>query len=91
METEKEKQLWHIAKKRVKFKRHLAIYIVINTMLWLMWAFTKNHEEDSWIPWPVFSTIGWGVGVVFSFLGAYVFSKHDAVEREFEKLKAKSN
>ncbi len=87
METEKEKELWKIAKKRVSFKRQLATYIVINGIFWLLWYFTDRNNESSGVPWPVFPMIGWGIGLLFSFLGAYVFIKQSAVEKEYEKLK----
>lgn len=88
MESEKDRELWKLAKKRVGFKRHLAAYVIINSFLWAMWYFTEyRHGEWGGIPWPVFSTLGWGIGVMFNFLGAYVFTKHNAVEREYEKLK----
>lgn len=89
METEREKELWKIAKKRVSFKRHLATYIVINSFLWLLWYFTDSKEESAGVPWPLFPMLGWGIGVMFSFLGAYVFAKQDSIEKEFEKLKNK--
>lgn len=91
MENEKNEQLWKIAKKRVAFKRHLATYIVINTFLWLLWYFTDHREADNeaGIPWPIFPMLGWGIGVMFSYLGAYVFIKHDAIEKEYEKLRGK--
>ncbi|MES2515128.1 MAG: 2TM domain-containing protein [Bacteroidota bacterium] len=90
METQREQELWKLAKKRVGFKRHLATYIVINGMFWLLWYFTDHRDgESAGVPWPVFPMIGWGIGLVFSFLNAYVFSKHDSVEKEYEKLKNK--
>jgi hypothetical protein len=90
METEREKDLWRIAKKRVGFKRHLATYIVINGFLWILWYIGDRDSDHGGIPWPVFPMLGWGIGIVFNFLGAYVFTKHDAVQREYERLKEKS-
>lgn len=89
METEREKELWKLAKKRVSFKRHLATYIVINTFFWLLWYFTEHQDGSAGVPWPVFPMIGWGIGIMFSFLNAYVFMKHDSVEKEYDKLKGK--
>ncbi len=86
METEREKELWRLAKKRVGFKRHLATYIIINTGLWVLWYFTDYKEESSGLPWPIFPMLGWGIGLIFSFLRAYVFVNHNAVEKEYEKL-----
>jgi 2TM domain-containing protein len=87
METEKDRELWRIAKKRVGFKRHLGTYVIINTMFWLVWLFTD--EKDQSFPWPVWPMLGWGIGLAFNFLEAYVNTKSDAIEREFEKLKNK--
>lgn len=89
METERERELWKIAKKRVGFKRHLASYLVINGFLWLLWYFTDSKNEHAGVPWPIFPMLGWGIGLMFNYLNAYVFIKHDAIEKEYEKLKGK--
>ena len=89
LETEKERELWKLAKKRVGFKRHLATYIVINAFFWFLWFFTDHNDTHAGVPWPIFPMLGWGVGVMFSYLGAYVFVKHDSIEKEYEKLKNK--
>ena len=74
LQDEKEKMLWKQAKKRVGFRNHLYMYLLINTFFWAMWFFT-GREEDSehGIPWPVFSSLGWGFGIFWHFMGAYVF------------------
>lgn len=87
METEKDRELWKIAKKRVGFKRHLATYVIINLMFWAVWYLTDNHNRKHDFPWPVWPMLGWGIGLLFNYLNAYVFTKHDAVEKEYEKLK----
>jgi hypothetical protein len=87
MQTAKDQELWKIAKKRVGFKRHLASYIVINSFLWLLWFFTDKNDDHVGIPWPIFPMLGWGVGLMFSFLRAFVFITHNAIEKEYNKLK----
>lgn len=81
--------LWQIATKRAKFKRHLTTYLLVNGFLWVLWYFTeKNHEIGFGnIPWPLWSTLGWGLGVAFQYADAYVMPKSNATEREYEKLK----
>ena len=79
-----------MAKKRAEFKKHLYTYIIINGFLWAIWFITEgNHEEEiSWITaWPIWPTLGWGIGIAFDYVGAYHSSKADMVEREYEKLK----
>jgi hypothetical protein len=81
----KDPQLWQQASKRASFKRHFATYVVINIFLWVLWAMTGSDKDRSGIPWPAWTTFGWGIGVLFHYLGAYV--KSNSVEREYDKLK----
>ena len=86
---QKDENLWRIAKKRADFKKHLYTYIIINGFLWALWYISKDGQEDAnWISaWPIWPTLGWGIGVAFDYVGAYHASKENAVEREYEKLK----
>ena len=84
----KDEQLWRIAKKRASFKKQLAAYLIINGFLWLVWLFTSNrYDAYEGIPWPIWSTIGWGVGLAFSYYGAYLDNREDDILREYKKLK----
>ena len=85
----RDEVLWEIAKKRASFKSHLLVYLLVNAFLWGIWYFSGN---SNWVnhdryPWPIWTTLGWGVGLAFHFLGAYVFPRSNSVEREYEKLK----
>ena len=85
--SRKDPHLWEIAKRRASFKTHLATYIVVNGFLWAIWFFTSNSEiRINSYPWPVWSTLGWGIGLVFHFIGAYVSPKENSAEKEYEKL-----
>ena len=79
---EKSEQLWKEAKARADFKNHFVVYIIINGGLWLLWLVTGGINS---YPWPVWPTIGWGIGLVANYFSVYHFS-HSA-EREYEKLK----
>jgi len=92
----KDPELWEIAQKRASFRNHLIIYIIINGFLWAVWFFTGNHRGDfdimgAWdgrhFPWPIWSTLGWGIGLAFHFAGAYIFPRTNTVDREYQKLK----
>jgi len=87
METEKDKELWRVAKKRVGFKRHLASYLIINAFLWGLWWFSKGDDNDNTFPWPAWTSLGWGIGVAFDYMGAYMSNKPNAIEKEYQKLK----
>jgi len=86
-----EKELYEEARKRVEEKKgfyiHFAVYILVNVMLVIIWAVT-----GAGFPWFVFPLGGWGIGVLFHFLGVFVFSRQSAwekreIEKEVERLK----
>lgn len=89
----KDPVLWEIAQKRASFKTHALTYVIVNLFLWGIWYFTHGNKnfieiEDGWhYPWPIWTTLGWGIGLAFHFAGAYVFPKANSVEREYDKLK----
>lgn len=86
LQTERERELWKQAKRRVNFRRHLFTYLVINAFLWALWLFTdRDHNEG--LPWPLWSMLGWGIGLAFDYYGAYVDHRGNAIEHEYEKLK----
>lgn len=89
---DKDPQMWDLAQKRAAFKRHLATYIIINGFLWLLWYFTAgNGDSYRGLPWPIWSTLGWGIGLAFHYVGAYVTPKDNAADREYEKLMRDKN
>jgi len=59
-----------LAFKRVKerrdFQGHLVAYVVVNLFLWGVWAMTSGVGS---YPWPVWVTLGWGIGVVMNWWG----------------------
>lgn len=94
----KDPVLWEIAQRRAGFKKHLVTYLIINAFLWALWYFTgsRHNEMDvsRWantgqIPWPLWVTLGWGIGLAFNYAAAYMFHKTNTVESEYEKLKGR--
>jgi hypothetical protein len=86
METPaRDPQLWRMAKQRAKFKSHLFTYVAINALLWAIWALTDRNTTG--IPWPIWSTVFWGIGVFLNGVGVYGgFDRSRLSEREYEKL-----
>jgi len=82
MKEEKDAELWQLAKARADFKTHLSVYLIINAMLWLIWLLSGGVHTH---PWPMWPTLGWGVGLLFNYLAVYKFT--NTAEREYEKLK----
>ena len=86
----KDPELWELAKKRAGFKSHFVAYVIVNVFLWAMWFFSGQRiYHGSNIPWPLWTTLGWGIGLAFHFAGAYVFPKVYSTEKEYQKLKSK--
>lgn len=50
------------------FKIHLLAFLVLTPVIWLVWYLT-----DTTYPWPLWSTPGWALGVLFHYLGVFVF------------------
>jgi hypothetical protein len=87
---EKDPRLWELAQRRASFKSHLVTYIVVITGLWAIWFFTGERTYGRGLPWPVWPMFGWGIGMVFHFIGAYVNTGFSSVEKEYEQLKQKN-
>lgn len=85
--NQKDQQLWEIAQKRASFKTHFITYVLVNAFLWILWALNGADNYGGGIPWPAWSTLGWGLGVASHYFNAYVYPKSNSVEREYEKLK----
>ena len=84
-----DEKLWKIAKRRAKFKKHLVTYIIINALIWGIWLVSSIDTHHHEFPWPVFVTLGWGIGLAANFFKAYTDFKDSLTEKEYQKLKNK--
>ena len=50
------------------FRIHLLVFLLATPLIWLIWYVT-----DKTYPWPLWSTPAWVVGLLFHYLGVYVF------------------
>jgi len=77
-------------KKRREFATHLFAYVLINLVVWGVWL-VIGLSSHSWWPWPVFVTLGWGIGIAFNAWDVYM--RHpiteDDVEREMRHLETR--
>ena len=85
-----EETIYEEARKRVEakkgFYKHLLIYIVVNIMLVLIWAFASGGGY----PWFLWVLGFWGIGVLFNYFDVFVrLGKVDkaAIEKEAEKIR----
>ena len=90
--NEKDAALWELAKKRASFKKSLSVYIIVNLFLWALWYFGDDNNYTwsfrHW-PWPLWTSLGWGVGIALQYASAYIAPKSISVENEYQKLKNK--
>ena len=86
-----EEEIYREARKRVEEKKgfytHFAIYLLVNIILIIVWAAT-----GAGFPWFIFPLGGWGMGILFHFLGVFVFSRQTSwerrqIEKEVERLR----
>ena len=77
------------AVKRVKakrdFKNHIAAYVIVNTLLVAIWAFSGGGYF-----WPIWVIAGWGVGLALNAWTVY-FERpitEDEIRREMERRSA---
>jgi hypothetical protein len=87
--TGDDQSLRDLAFKRVKdrrdFQGHLVAYVVVNLFLWGLWAMTSGLGS---YPWPVWVTLGWGIGVVMNWWGVSRRPiTRDEVDHEIERLR----
>jgi hypothetical protein len=45
-------------KRKRQFQYQLIVYVLINLLLWVIWAATGLG-----FPWPIFVTVFWGIGI----------------------------
>lgn len=84
----KDELLWKQARRRVGFKRQLAMYIIVNAFFWALWFFS-DKDSAAGVPWPIWPMLGWGIGIAMSYYRAYMSDEPNAVEKEYDKLKNK--
>lgn len=52
------------------FRIHLLVFLLATPAIWLVWYLT-----DRTYPWPLWSTAAWAIGLLFHYLGVYVFKQ----------------
>ena len=88
-----DEEVYKLARKRVEEKKgfftHLIVYLCVNALLVVIWALT-----GAGFPWFLFPLGGWGIGLLFHFLGTFAFSsgkmsewENREVEKEVKRIK----
>jgi tRNA A-37 threonylcarbamoyl transferase component Bud32 len=86
---------------------HFVAYVMVNFMLWAIWAGGSitsliQAQEPSiptgmlGLPWPLFVTIGWGIGMISHYINYYskygsgAERREQAIQREIERERERS-
>lgn len=102
---EEEAKLIKMAARRTSFKIHLAIFIIANAFLWVVWYFLfKGKEDITFLKAILFVLIVWLLAVVLHYMIVYKWTKsykekelsslrklHFKQLQEIEELKAQMN
>jgi hypothetical protein len=74
-------------KKRRDFKAHAFVYALVNVVVWGIWVVIAVSSHSRF-PWPVFITLGWGIGVVMNAWDVFVRKPitEEELRREIERL-----
>ena len=56
------------------FRMHLALYVLVNLLLIVVWALTGRGYL-----WPVWPISGWGIGIAFHYWSVYARSAKGSV------------
>ena len=77
----RERALVSLRKKR-EFLSHLLLYLIVNAFLVGIWAMTGGGYF-----WPIWSILGWGIGVFFHGWDVYARPpSEERVRREMDRL-----
>lgn len=79
MRHDLEQQLFERAKRKVGFKIHLTVFVIATAAQWAIWAMTNRSYV-----WPIWPTLGWGVGILAHYFGVYHSRKLFSVEKEYQ-------
>ncbi|HJT38305.1 MAG TPA: 2TM domain-containing protein [Actinomycetota bacterium] len=81
-EEERRAQALASLKKKVEFRSHLIAFVLINSVIVVIWAVTGAHFF-----WPIFPILGWGVGLVLHGVDVYSRGPTEAqIRREMDRL-----
>jgi len=74
-------------KKRRDFNTHLVVYLLVNIVVWLIWA-VIGVTSHSWWPWSVFLTLAWGIGLAMNAWDVFCRKPitEDELQREIKHL-----
>jgi cell division protein FtsL len=84
---EEEAKLAKMAGRRTSFKIHLAIFLIANAFLWVVWYFLfKGREDITFLKAILFVLIVWLLAIILHYMIVYKWTK-SYKEKELSSLK----
>ena len=83
----RREQALRTLKKRRDFHTHVFVYATVNAIVWGVWAII-GASSGGWFPWPLWLTLGWGIGLVFNAWDVYFRRPitEGEIRREMDRL-----
>lgn len=90
LQQQQYQEVYKLARKRVEarmgFYSDLTSYIVVNGLLMAVYLFTGPVPGYYTYPWFIWVMMAWGVGLIFHFLGVFVFGSFDSPNRRQQMI-----
>ena len=84
---EEEAKLARMASRRTGFKKHFAIFFLLNAFLWVVWYFLfRDSAENTFLMAILFVFIFWLLGIILHYMIVYKWTK-SYKEKELTSLK----
>jgi fatty acid desaturase len=84
MTDERRQQAIRRLRAKTGFKVHLVVYLAVNAMLVVVWALTTARlAYPASLFWPIFSIVGWGIGVALH--GYFVYRRRGYTEEQIQR------
>lgn len=80
MNTIIEQQIMETAKRRIGFKIHFSLFLILFPVNWIIWYATNTTYL-----WPIWPTLGWSLGIVVHWLGTYHSDKFLSLKKQYER------
>ncbi len=84
---EEEAKLAKMASRRTGFKKHFAIFILVNAFLWVVWYFLfRDSEDNTFLMAILFVFLVWLLGIILHYMITYKWTK-SYKDKELNSLK----
>ena len=77
-------------KQRNAFMMHLIAFVITNAVLWMLYLSDRSQGAKGGLPWLIYVTFFWGIGLAYNALsvyqnsGAAVARREATIQREIE-------